>query len=122
MSGKTYTKTANEFLAFVQVTPTHIPLTRNGEPIVFNEFVGDLDEKAGIYVDRRVARLNKGIPNPKVRPVVKLPWELEFDLHILEEGDVREVTLKGYIARGGLALGLGTYRGVFGKFEMDMWK
>ena len=121
VSGRGYKKLANDLLAFVRVTPAHIPLTRNGEPIVFNEFKNDRDADAGIYVHKCVARLKGGIPNPKVRPVVELPWELEFDMYILEEGDVREVTLKGYIERGGLAIGLGTYRGVFGKFEIGGW-
>ena len=100
----------------------NIPITRDGKPIVLSGFEHDRDAAGGIYVHRCVARLKDGIPNPKVRPVIELPWEVEFDMHILEEGGVREVTLKGYIERGGLAIGLGTYRGVFGKFEIGKWE
>jgi len=98
-----------------------IPITRNGSPIVFNEFINGRDEAAGIYVDERVARLAKGIPNDKVRPVIELPWELSFNLRWFKNTTFDEKQLQIAFERGGIAMGLGTFRGVFGKFTITKW-
>lgn len=122
IGGRAYSALANALLGFVTINPTNIPLLRERKPITFNGFVDDRDDEAGIYVDRRVARLAKGIPNPKVRPVIELPWELEFQIGLFKNDEVDETLLKTAFARGGLAIGLGTYRGVFGKFVIESWE
>jgi hypothetical protein len=76
---------------------------------------------SGIYLDRRVARLDKGIPNPKERPVLPLPWELKFTLKIYPNREIKEQEIKNLFTEGGLAIGLGTFRGLFGKFEIFEW-
>jgi hypothetical protein len=121
IGGRGYKNIAQALLGFVQITPLYIPITRNGENIEFNGFVDDKDEKAGIYVDRRVARLAKGIPNPKVRPVVDLPWELSFTINLFKNDQIDEKLLKTAFMRGGMAIGLGTYRGLYGKFLVSEW-
>src|SRR5262245_25599548 len=68
-----YKDIANAMLSFVSIREQFIPLIRNGKPIVLGKFSGDKDPKSGTYIHRAVARLDKGIPNPKVRPVVPLP-------------------------------------------------
>lgn len=105
---------AKAALSFCFVEPEEIPFTRNGKPL-------NLDN-AGIIIDRRVARLPKGIPNPKSRPVLSLPWELSFGVTLFPNKDLSENTLKGLFVDGGICIGLGTYRGVYGKFEMSRWK
>lgn len=122
IGGRAYSALANALLGFVMINPTNIPLLRNGKKITFNGFVDDRDDEAGIYVDRRVARLAKGIPNPKVRPVIEKPWGLEFQIGLIKNDEVDETLLKTAFARGGLAIGLGTYRGVFGKFVIESWE
>lgn len=122
LGGRGYKKLAMSMLAFVQLSPMTIPLCRDGEPIVFNGFVNDVDEEADIYVDRRVARLDKGVPNPKARPVVNLPWDLSFSLRLIKNDEVDETLLRQYFTKGGIALGLGTYRGLFGKFIVEKWE
>lgn len=122
LGGRGYKKLAMALLGFVQISPMTIPLTREGEPIVFNGFVDDRDVEAGVYIDRRVARLDKGVPNPKARPVVDLPWELSFTLRIIKNDEFDETLLKQLVVKGGIALGLGTYRGLFGKFLVDEWE
>lgn len=118
-----YKAVAQNVLSYTAIEPFDIPLTRDGKPIRFNGFVGDEDKAAGIYVHRSVARLDKGIPNPKVRPVVRLPWELSFDLKIYPNADdITEDMLLRLFQRGGLAIGLGTFRGVFGKFVVESWE
>ncbi len=122
IGGRNYKRLASAMLGFLVIRPSRIPLCRDGVPIVFNGFTNDEDKKAGIWVDRRVARLPRGIPNPKVRPVVDLPWSLTFELTIIKNQEFTEERLKEGFRRGGLMYGLGTYRGVFGKFTVENWE
>lgn len=120
--GKQYKALARALLGFIQFEPLEIPIIRNGKPIVFTGFVNDRDDKAGIFVHRTVARLDKGIPNPKVRPTIELPWELGFTLRMFKNDVFDEPLLKSLFERGGLSIGLGTFRGLFGKFTVDVWE
>src|SRR5499426_3743684 len=71
---------ANAMLSFVSIREQFLPLLRKSKPIVFGKLDGDVDPQSGVYIHRAVARLDKGIPNPKVRPVVPLEWEIQFTL------------------------------------------
>lgn len=108
--------------SFVSIQPRMIPFLRDDQPIEFDKFVGDEDAESGVYIDRRVARLEKGIPNPKVRPVLPMPWELEFELTLFPNKTVQEQQLKNVVEEGLLCLGLGTFRGQFGKAEVILWE
>ena len=121
MDPRKYKPVAQAILSYTSISPQLIPLTRDGKPIVFNGFRDDEDKKAGIYVHRSVARLDKGIPNPKERPVVRAPWELRFDLMMWPNSEVNESMIRTFFIDGGIAIGLGTFRGVFGKFEVAEW-
>lgn len=112
---------ANAMLSFVSIREQFIPFTRDGKPIVFGKLVGDVDPQSGVYVHRTVARLDKGIPNPKVRPVLPLSWQLEFTMDIFPNREIKETDILNLIEEGGRALGLGTFRGVFGKFKVEKW-
>ena len=122
LGGRGYKKLAMALLSFVQISPMLIPLCRDGEPIVFNGFLDDKDIEAQIHVDRRVARLDKGVPNPKARPVVELPWDISFTLRLIKNDEFNETRLRQLFIKGGIALGLGTYRGLYGKFLVDQWE
>jgi len=102
----------------------------------FVEIAGDDDYGATLYYGDRparrddlvirhhVARVKKGqlaIPNPKHRPVLNRPWSLKFDIRLEENRDLDAGTLKSLFEGGGRAIGLGTYRGPFGKFEVTGW-
>ena len=117
-----YKTIANACLSFIDIDPQWIPLLRDGKPIEFGEFDGDLDEKSGVYIHRSVARLEKGIPNPKVRPVVPLPWSLEFTMTISANKEITEQEIVNLLDEGGRAIGLGTFRGVFGKFIVEKFE
>ena len=121
VGGKSVKKMASALLGFVQISPLLIPVMRNGKTIQFSGFINDRDEEAKAYVDRRVARLPKGIPNPKERPVLDLPWEITFDLTMFKNDVFDEELLKVTFAKGGIALGLGTFRGLYGKFVVSLW-
>lgn len=108
--------------SFVTIGPDMIPFTREDQPIVFGRFVNEVDADSGVWIDRRVARLEKGIPNPKVRPVLPLPWSLAFTLTLLPNKQIQEQQLLNIFTEGLICLGLGTFRGRFGKATVDFWE
>ena len=122
VGGKSWGAMADAMLSYVQISPQEIPLTRNGVPIVFHSFSNGYDQTSGIYIHKSVARLAKGIPNPKERPTVETPWELEFNLSLMKNDTVDETLLQTAFIKGGLAMGLGTFRGSFGKFRVTAWE
>ena len=122
IGGRGFKSLADAMLGFVQIEPYLIPLARNDEAIVFNGFQDGHDAISNIYVDKRVARLDKGIPNPKERPVVELPWELSFTIRLFRNDVIDEIQLKTAFKLGGMAIGIGTYRGLFGKFSVVEWR
>lgn len=116
-----YKDIANAMLSFVEIEEPFIPLVRNGEPIRLGKFVNDFDEVSGAYIHRSVARLDKGIPNPKVRPVVPLEWQLSFTLRLYPTREIQEQEILNLFEEGGRALGFGTFRGLYGKFRVESW-
>ena len=101
----------------------NIPITRNGVPLVFDGFGDDeVCPSSGVFIKRDVARLEKGIPNPKVRPVLPCDWEVTFKLSLFPNDQIQETQLKNIFERGGYAVGIGTWRGRFGKFCIDEWE
>jgi len=122
-----YKGICNAILSFVSIASPdgdteNIPILREGKPIKTGAFTDRLDATSGIYLHRAVARLDKGIPNPKERPVLPLPWSLSFDLTIYPNKEIKEQEIKNLLSEGGMAIGLGTFRGVFGKFEISRWE
>jgi len=111
-----YKRVAQALLGFVLVDPFEIPLTRDGQEIKFEGW-----DENGITLHNSVARLEKGVPNPKERPLIDTPWELEFQVRLFPNDEISEVEVKNLFDKGGVAIGLGTYRGVFGKFAIDKW-
>lgn len=122
LDSRTYKKFAQAFLSYTSISPTWIPLTRHGKPIVLGAPEGDQDKSSGVYIHRTVARLPKGIPNPKARPTLPTPWQLEFELTMFPNQVIQEQQIRNVFAIGGRALGVGTYRKMFGKFEITAWE
>lgn len=122
-----FKKICNACLSFTMIegidsNPQYIPFMRYGKPIEVGKFSEDSEPQSGLYLDRRVARLEKGIPNPKERPVLPLPWALTFSLTIFPNKEIKEQEIQNLFTEGGLAIGLGTFRGMFGKFEIEAWE
>lgn len=117
-----YKDLANAMLSFVSIRQAFIPFMRDGKPIVFGKFEGDHDPLSGCYIHYSVARLDKGIPNPKVRPVIPLDWYLEFTMDIFPNREIKEQDVLNLVEEGGRAIGIGTFRGVFGKFLVAGWE
>lgn len=117
LDSRQYKKTAHALLSYTSISPFEIPFTRDGEPIVFDGFDGD----SGFYIHRSVARLKGGIPNPKERPTLRTPWELSFTVSVFQNNEFNEDLLNSFFVKGGIAIGLGTFRGVYGKFQVTKW-
>jgi hypothetical protein len=108
---------AKAALSFVDIDPIEIPFMRNGKSIKRDE--------SDLYIAFHVARMKKGmltIPNPKERPVLPLPWELSFNITLMDNPDLTESILKRLFYEGGISIGWGTFRGVYGKFEVSGWE
>lgn len=118
-----YKDIANACLSYVQIGPMFLPLLREDKAIEFGEFdQHERDALSGCYVHRAVARLDKGVPNPKERPVIPLPWAIEFDFQLFPNKEIKEQEILNLIEEAGRAIGLGTFRGVFGKFFIESWE
>ncbi len=102
--------------------PEYVPIMRDGEPIRVGTFDDDKDEESGLVLHRSVARLDKGIPNPKERPMLPLEWYLTFNITIFKNNAIKEAEIRNLLIEGGLAIGFGTYRGTFGKFLVESWE
>jgi hypothetical protein len=122
LDSRQYLSVCNDCLSFVVLDKMMIPFMRNGKPIELNEIVKDRDPVSGVHLHVGVARLDKGIPNPKRRPVLPLPWYLDFNLTILPNTTITEQTIRWLFEAGGRAIGFGTFRGLFGKFIVDTWE
>lgn len=123
---RAYKDICNACLSFTNIsgpdkTPGYLPILRNGKPIRVGKFGDSVDESSGLYLHRSVARLDKGIPNPKERPVLPLDWDIEFRMDIYPNNEIKEQEIKNLFDEGGLAIGLGTFRGVYGKFLVRDW-
>lgn len=124
---RAYKDICNACLSFTNIrglgkNPQFIEFTRENSPIQVGKFGDESDEQSGIYLHRSVARLEKGIPNPKERPVLPLPWAIEFELSVFPNKEIKEQEIRNLVEEGGIAIGLGTFRGVFGKFEVERWE
>jgi hypothetical protein len=121
---KVYKNVCNACMSFLLIKglnpqyPDYIPFTRGGSEIRVGTFNSDRDERSGIYRVNHVARLPKGIPNPKERPALDTPWELTFGIELIDNNEVDEVEIHNLLVHGGLAIGFGTFRGVYGKFKV----
>ena len=71
-----------------------------------------------IKIMNHVARLAKGIPNPKARPMIPTGWNIALRFELQPNQLLNEPTLRKMIIEGGI-LGLGTFRPIFGRYSVD---
>jgi hypothetical protein len=101
--------------SYVTINPFEIPIFDDAGPIVFKGF------NEQVYEHRTVARLAKGVPNPKQRPVVATPWSLQFTMEYIENKYCSLENLRQALTMGGM-LGVGTFRPFFGRYEVEQFK
>lgn len=100
--------------SYVSIEPFEIPICDEAGQVHFTGWNGQ------IYEHKAVARLKGGIPNPKTRPVLSLPWSIMFDVQYVENRHCSLENLRQAFDWGG-TLGLGTFRPYFGKYELTCW-
>jgi len=119
--GKQHGKYTTATQGFIDITPLEIAFLRDGNPIEFHEFGED-----GFVIDRSTARVKKSasqlIPNPVTRPILKLPWSLQLGVTIIPNDLLNEDCVRQLFTIGGLYIGIGSWRGRFGKFEVESWE
>lgn len=101
--------------AYCDIKPYEIPLIDDNGPIFFNGFNHQIE------MVEHVARLNKGIPNPKARPQLNLPWKVEFTVEYQRNEYCTLEMLRQSIQMGG-TIGLGTFRPFYGRYKMTMFE
>jgi hypothetical protein len=101
--------------AFIGIAPEIIPLTRNGKQIIFSKFGKDGIEEFEI-------KTGKGKPQYIKRPMIKTPWEVEFELTIKENDKIEMEDVKGWFVKGGNAVGLGAWRPRYGQFIVEKFE
>lgn len=113
--GKNGKNIALGIASYTNIEPYEIPILDDKGPIVYS---GWNDQ---IYVSNHVARLAKGIPNPKERPTLALPWYVNFTIEYQENRYCTFENLRNAITMGG-TLGLGTFRPFFGRYDVTGWE
>jgi len=100
--------------SYTKIDPYEIPILDDSGSIAFTGFNDQ------IMVHKAVARLARGVPNPKERPMLHLPWHLEFTLTYQENKHATLENVRSALTMGG-TLGLGTFRPFFGRYELTGW-
>lgn len=102
----------NAVNSFFNIDEVDIPLMTGDRQITLAQDWGSL-----ITVHRSVARMAKGIPNPKERPMVSRPWHLEFTCEFIESPELSLIALRSLFDQS-RRIGLGTFRPIFGQFSV----
>ena len=113
--GKKWRTIAKAAMSFVDITPDNIRILRDGKPCTVED-----TEKI-----RDKAVVKKGqlaVPSEKIRPMLPLPWSMSFGLELYQNEDLNESILRELFEDGGITIGFGTYRGVYGKFIVEKWE
>lgn len=101
--------------------PTLLPFQVDGKPIAFNGF-----ENGRFSIYWASGRTKKGTlsikQEMKARPLMKLPWELEFLATIIKNSYIDETKLHNWTLMGGMQIAVGTYRPRFGRFGIKSWE
>lgn len=113
-SNKEWKTRGPEIVGNVGVDPINIPFLNDAKPITFN---GKFNER--VYLDERMARPSDTARVIARRPVIDIPWRLDFELLINQTEFVTIARIKDWFTRGGISVGLGAYRPMFGRFEVE---
>jgi hypothetical protein len=107
--------------AHVFITEAVIPFTANGKPVIFTGF-----EDGKLWIHKGSPRVKQGSRSikqeMKERPVLKRPWEIEFNMTVIKNTLIDENKLHNWFEVGGMQIALGTYRPKFGRFEVVEWE
>jgi len=107
----------------VAISPQFIPFKNDkGKDIVFTDFNDGLFYVATIAPTTKLPGGGIIKQEAKPRPVLRLPWYLEFQINLVENNLINENKLHNWFESGGILIGLGTYRPTYGRFLVNKWK
>ena len=108
-------------MSHVFIDPLIIPIKSGDAPVVFKSF--DNGQLYIYYASPRVKKAHLTIKKEITpRPVLKLPWSLEFTATIIKNSFIDETKLYNWFVGGGMQIALGTYRPRFGRFQVEKWE
>ena len=114
MMGEGRDKNAAVLMGSLAIEPTEIPILSNGKPIVFEGTWTDQ-----LYLDTRMARPSATARVMVTRPVIDVPWSMAFVLRVVETKDVTVENVMTWLENGGLLVGFGAFRPLFGRFLVE---
>uniref|UniRef100_A0A6M3LHK2 Uncharacterized protein n=1 Tax=viral metagenome TaxID=1070528 RepID=A0A6M3LHK2_9ZZZZ len=116
--GKEYIRMGMSHVFF---NPSLIPFKENDNDIFFEDFNNC---KFSVYYSAaRTRQGNLSIKQEaKPRPLMKLPWSLEFQITLIKNTYIDSTKLYNWFVMGGMQIAIGTYRPRFGRFEVSEWK
>lgn len=97
--------------AYIGIHPRNIPLTRDGKELTVKDAVMREDKVGG-----------GGVPNLVKRPMIEIPWELKFQIDLVENPEIPVDLLKDWFDRGGIEVALGAWRPIYGQFIVKEFK
>lgn len=103
--------------SYTSIEPFDIPILDDAGQVKFDGFGGQ------ITLHKATARVKKGplfVPQPKERPLLSLPWAVEFTVTYYENKYCTLENLRQAFQFGGI-LGLGTFRPFFGRYDLAKW-
>ena len=105
----------NEIAGCVSITPAEIPFRgEDGKPLEFSEW-----NSGQIWLDTRMVSPNKQVKMMVSRPVLDLPWSLEFELSVFVTEFITMDRMMDWFRRGGFQVGLCAHRPLFGRFKVE---
>jgi len=113
-SNKEWQIRSNEIKGCVAITPSEVVFKDGNKPIKFK----DWNDK--ISIDTRMAFPSKTARVMAIRPVLSLPWSLEFDVSINPTEFITEERIIDWFMRGGFQVGFGANRPLFGRFDTEV--
>lgn len=114
VAGRQYKALINSAKAYVRFSDNN-PLLCNGKEIVFKS----MEKNPEIEVDKRVLKVGK--PQLVERPMIK-NWSVNFKIMLFETPDISFDGLKDWFGIGGIAVGLGASRPIFGQFNVEKFE
>ncbi len=107
-------------MSHVSIEESFIPFIVDGKELRFDGFNGVLWIHQGTGGRTKQGSLSIK-QEAKPRPVLKVPWFLNFTLTLVENTIINETKLYNWFVRGGIEIALGTYRPRWGRFSVDKW-
>jgi len=108
-------------MSHVFIDPLIISFKTKKASITFKDF--DNKQFQIYWASGRTKKGNLSVKQEmKARPILKLPWSLEFLITIVKNSFIDETKLYNWFVVGGMQIALGTYRPRFGRFEIGIWE